>query len=89
VDAGASGSVFIINGGVTATIQDVTIRNGSAFLGGGISNAFSGTANISNSTLSGNSAGVYGGGIFNLGTVTLSNSTLSGNSATSARERSI
>src|SRR5229473_359906 len=44
-------------------------------------------ANISNSTLSGNSATYYGGGIFNLkgtantGTFTISNSTLSGNSA--------
>jgi hypothetical protein len=37
---------------------------------------------VSNSTLSGNSAGIYGGGIANNGTLTVSNSTLSGNSAT-------
>ncbi len=71
---GISGSVFTISAGVTATIQDVTIRNGSAFLGGGIYN--NGTVTISNSTLSGNSAD-FGGGIGNDngGTVTISNST--------------
>src|SRR5216684_3123297 len=76
---GISGSVFTISAGVTATIQDVTIRNGSAFLGGGIYN--NGTVAISNGTLSGNSAGYGGGGILNGGTLTISNSTLSGNSA--------
>src|SRR5229473_1663730 len=78
---GISGSVFTISAGVTATIQDVTIRNGSAFLGGGIYN--NGTVTISNGTLSGNSAGYGGGGILNGGgaTATISNSTLSSNSA--------
>ena len=57
---GISGSVFTISAGVTATIQDVTVRNGSAFLGGGIYN--NGTVTISNGTLSGNSAGYGGGG---------------------------
>src|SRR5229473_3438320 len=76
---GISGSVFTISAGVTATIQDVTIRNGSAFVGGGILNE--GTVTISNSTLSSNSAAVVAGGILNEGTLTISNSTLSGNSA--------
>jgi len=85
---GISGSVFTISAGVTATIQDITVRNGSTLLlGGGIFNR--GTVTISNITLSGNSAG-YGGGIFNgIGstvtisnsTLTISNSTISGNSA--------
>jgi len=80
VDGNAAGSVFIINNGVTATIQDITIRKGSASLGGGIYNR--GTVTISNSTLSGNSADA-GGGIFNFygGGATISNSTLSGNSS--------
>lgn len=65
VDGGGSGPVFTINGGVTATIQDLTIRNGSdpsfggpvnfVVGGGGILNY--GTVKISNSTLSGNSTG--------------------------------
>src|SRR5229473_2134430 len=77
---GISGSVFTISAGVTATIQDVTIRNGSAFLGGGIYN--NGTVTISNGTLSGNAAD-FDGGIFNDfgATATISNSTLSSNSA--------
>ena len=36
---------------------------------------------LTNSTVSGNSAGQYGGGVSNAGTVTLTNSTVSGNSA--------
>ncbi len=81
--------VFVVNAAVTATISGVTIENGicnSAIClsGGGIQN--SGTLTVSNSTLSGNSGGIYngnaGGGIFNDGgTLTVSNSTLSANSA--------
>jgi len=83
--------VFVVNTAVTATISGVTIENGicsysplspMCLSGGGIQN--SGTLTVSNSTLSGNSAGVgeLGGGIFNdnSGTLTVSNSTLSGNS---------
>src|SRR5712692_8996698 len=83
VDGNAAGSVFIINNGVTATIQDMTIRNGSSITygyGGGIYNL--GTLTLSNSTLTGNAADAGGGGIFNYtGTLTLSNSTFTGNSA--------
>ena len=89
VDGGGSGgsglSVFSINSGVTATIQDMTIRDGFSADGGGILNG--GTLTLSNSTLSGNSStspgtASGGGGIFNNGgTVTISNSTLSGNSS--------
>jgi predicted outer membrane repeat protein len=75
VDGGGGGGVFVIDGGVTATIQDMTIRNGSAGSGGGIYNG--GTVTISNSTLSGNSASGGGGAIFSYGTVTISGSTLS------------
>ena len=52
--------------------------NSSTSLGGGIDN--DGTATVSNSTFSGNSAN-YGGGIATNGTLSLSSSTLSGNSA--------
>jgi len=75
--------VFVVNGGVTASIANLTIANGSTSnVGGGIDN--NGTLTVTNSTLSGNSAvGIgIGGGIFNDGgTLTVTNSTLSGNSA--------
>src|SRR5208282_4238989 len=41
-----------------------------------------GTATVTNSTFSGNSASYYGGAIANEGTLTVTNSTFSGNSAT-------
>ncbi|NEP82997.1 MAG: DUF4347 domain-containing protein, partial [Okeania sp. SIO3B3] len=62
-------------------INESTISNNSADSGGGIRN-YDGTANISDSTISGNSTLFYGGGIYNLGaTATINNSTISGNSA--------
>src|SRR5437763_5323501 len=80
----------IAYGNINVTISGLTITNGNAnsgpsgyfsiTTGGGIYNA--GTATITNSTVSGNSA-LYGGGIasFGFGTVTVTNSTISGNSA--------
>ncbi|NJL83225.1 MAG: hypothetical protein HC890_10210, partial [Chloroflexaceae bacterium] len=63
-------SGLTITGGVVTGFTD----------GGGIFNSENLT--LTNSTLSGNSAGDFGGGIYNNGgTVTLSSSTLSGNSA--------
>jgi hypothetical protein len=77
--------VFQIDAGVRAELDGLTITHGrvTTSSGGGIYNA--GTLTVSNSTLSGNSAYYYGGGIYNNyygATLTVSNSTLSGNSAT-------
>ena len=77
------------------TINNSTLRNNSAFAGGGIFNdafsafpAGSATLTINNSTLTGNSADQSGGihiqSIVGSATVTINNSTLSGNSATGA-----
>ncbi|HEX4129272.1 MAG TPA: right-handed parallel beta-helix repeat-containing protein [Pirellulales bacterium] len=84
----ASG-VFLVDTGVTATLNGLTITAGTGVVdfyaggytgGGGIANA--GTLTVSNSTVSGNSA-EYGGGIDDYeGTLTVINSTISGNSAT-------
>ncbi len=72
--------VFRIDYGVTATIDNLTIRHGNEFLrGGGIYN--SGTLTVTGSTLSDNYADSFGGGIGNgfYGTVNVTDSTLSGN----------
>jgi LPXTG-site transpeptidase (sortase) family protein len=69
------------------TLNNITLSNGYADDGGGISNY--GTLTIMDSTLSGNNAvsidisSAYGGAIINSGTLTIQNSTFTGNSATS------
>ena len=90
VDGNHASGVFQVqlDGGGAATIAGLTITNGNANRGGGISNEFS-MLTVSNCTISGNSApdvfGV-GGGIFNdvafsNATLEVLNCTISGNSA--------
>src|SRR5262249_32852226 len=63
------------------TLTNTTLARNSAYYGGGISNAFA-TANLTNVTLSGNTAIAYGGGMDNIAAkANLTNVTLSGNSA--------
>jgi hypothetical protein len=88
VDGNATSRVFEIASGETVTISGLTIRNGhDDTTGGGIDNEGGATLTITNSTLSGNTAGsvnnpsVAGGGIFNSGTLTIVNSTVSANTA--------
>jgi hypothetical protein len=88
VDGNATSRVFQIGSGETVTISGLTIRNGhDDTTGGGIDNESGATLTITNSTLSGNTAGsvdnpaVAGGGIFNSGTLTIVNSTVSANTA--------
>jgi hypothetical protein len=88
VDGNATSRVFQIGTGKTVTISGLTIRNGhDDTTGGGIDNESGATLTITNSTLSGNTAGsvgnpaVEGGGIFNSGTLTIVNSTVSANAA--------
>ena len=94
IDGNGQAQVFVIqaptsqtSGAANAAIEGLTIKNGFApgtpSLGGGIYNG--GTLTLTNSTVSGNSAG-YGGGIFNAGTgtLTLTNSTVSANTATNS-----
>jgi len=87
VDGGANGSVVIVPLGASATINGVTLRNGSAVAGGGVNN--SGTLTLLNSTVSGNvcTGGYYGagGGINTAGDLTLINTTVSGNTSNSYR----
>ncbi|SIO55552.1 hypothetical protein SAMN05444166_5109 [Singulisphaera sp. GP187] len=73
--------IFNVTAGAEVAISGLTISGGrvSAESGGGIANH--GTLAITDSTLSGNSAGFNGGGIDNYGTLAVTRSTLSGNSA--------
>jgi predicted outer membrane repeat protein len=83
ISGGGSVGVFSVNAGVTFTVQNLTIANGSnsaTGYGGGIYSQ--GTLTVTNSTFSGNSSASYGGGIYsNGGTLTVTNNTFSGNSA--------
>ncbi|MFZ9860109.1 MAG: choice-of-anchor Q domain-containing protein, partial [Gemmataceae bacterium] len=75
-------SVFTIATGGNLSISGVTVMGANAAGNGGAFNN-SGALSVSNSTLSGNSAGTFGGAIFNYnGALTVTNSTLSGNNAT-------
>ena len=82
IDGNMTSRIFYVNGGVTAYIIGLTISNGNVTAnGGGILNF--GTLTIDHSTISGNTAGEYDGGISNWsGTLTVTNSTISGNTAT-------
>ena len=78
VDGGLLARVILISS-VTVDISGVTIQNGATgSLGGGIFNG--GTLELTNVTVSGNSA-LGGGGIANFGTMELTDVTVSGNSA--------
>ena len=85
-NTGGDYSIFTITGDTTeVSISGMTISNGDGVIcGGGISIPGNGTLAISNSIISGNSAGFDGGGICNAGsesTVTVTDSTIAGNSA--------
>ncbi len=77
--------VFTVPSGVTATISNLTIANGStptqSVVGAGIYNA--GTLTLNSSTLTGNSAYVSGSGIYNSGTIYVNDSTITNNSTKS------
>ena len=80
VDAFSQHRVFLVAQHTTAELREITVSRGIAWFGGGIFN--DGTLALTNSAVSGSSAGRSGGGIFNggTGTLTLTNSTVSDNS---------
>jgi len=79
VSGGGLSRVFQVDSGVTASLSGLTISGGSTTAnGGGFYN--SGTATLSNCTVSGNSAAA-GGGMATNGTTNLTNCTVSDNSA--------
>ncbi|HEX7408843.1 MAG TPA: choice-of-anchor Q domain-containing protein [Candidatus Binatia bacterium] len=86
ISGGYSVGVFSVNTGVTFTVQNLTIANGSSTSSGGGIYSY-GTLTVTNSTFSSNRAnrfyyGAAGGGIYNDGgTLTVTNSTFFDNSA--------
>ena len=73
-------SIFTIASGVTVTITNLTLTNGTAEeYGGAIYN--SGNLNVNNSTFTNSTANYNGGAIYNEGNLTLGNSTFTGNTA--------
>jgi len=87
-DHGGSGAGIESSADVL-TIINSTVSNNTAFIGndfiggygGGIDSGGEGTVEISNTTISGNQAGIAGGGLSFSGTATITNSTISGNTA--------
>ncbi len=84
-DATGNGGGGILNEG-GLTLRNSIISNSASLVGndngGGLNNSSGATLAVTNSTISGNSAGNNGGGIFSTNaTLTVTNSTLSGNSA--------
>ena len=71
--------VVYVDEGITAKLDRVTIRDGNADDGAGITN--SGNLTLSNSTITGNAALAYAGGIRNFNTLTVINGVVSGNTA--------
>ena len=80
IDGVAGSSLIVINGGVTATLRDLTVQHGAypGGDGGGIYN--SGTLSLVRVAVSNNTA-LIGGGIFNESSLSLSDVFISGNSA--------
>ena len=82
IDAGGKSCVFVVDGGVTASLSGLTITGGSVArgFGGGLENL--GTVTLTDCTVSGNSASLgLGGGLWNGGTATLVDCMINGNSA--------
>jgi fibronectin-binding autotransporter adhesin len=82
LSGGGNSRVFQVDGDVTASLSGLTITGGSASNGGGLAN-YGGTVTLTGCTVSGNSAGHDGGGMYfnDGGTATLTGCTVSSNSA--------
>jgi CSLREA domain-containing protein len=89
IDGGGVGGIFYVPGGATATIQNVTLRNGrSPGAGGAVRNngnlTLQRTVLTGNSSLAGSAGAGFGGAILSDGldsSLTLTDSTVSANSA--------
>jgi hypothetical protein len=73
-------SVFQVDGGAHAALDNLSITDGHAAIGGGIINL--GNLQVNDASVFGNSATTFGGGIENGGTLSVNLSAISGNSST-------
>ncbi|MFO0977216.1 MAG: ubiquitin-activating E1 FCCH domain-containing protein [Planctomycetaceae bacterium] len=79
IDGGALDRIFHVFAGAKLTLENLTVRNGAAFDGGGIFNE--GTLILNNVNVISNDAFNQGGGIYNTGTATITGSSISENTA--------
>jgi hypothetical protein len=80
ISGGNAVGVILVDGGVTASVSNLTISGGNASSGGGgIEN--NGSLTLSGSTVSDNTGSIRGGGIWNTGTMGITTSTIAGNTA--------
>jgi hypothetical protein len=84
ISGGGLSGVFQVGNLVSASISGLTISGGKTTGNGGGLDNLGGSLTLTNCTVSSNSAGSVGGGLYTsaAGTTTLSNCTISGNSAT-------
>ena len=90
IDGGGNVQILQVGSGVNFTLNNLTISNGFSSLsgptgtGGGLYNN-GGSVTINNSTFTGNTAAIAGGGLINTGggSIIINNSTLNNNSANS------
>jgi hypothetical protein len=86
-DGNGNGTGFAGDGGGiensgTLTVSESAVSNSAASNGGGIFNDSNAALTLNQTTVSGNSGTVFGGGIYNNGMMTLNQSSVSENSAT-------
>lgn len=79
IDGAALDRIFHVFVGARLTLENLTIRNGAAFDGGGIFNE--GTLILNNVNVISNDAFNQGGGLYNTGTATITGSSISENTA--------
>ena len=85
-DAEGNDRVFSIRSNTDVVLSGMTVTGGFGNSGGGIYGAPESTITITDSTIRGNSATQFGGGICSLGTLTLVNCTIAENAAISTAD---
>lgn len=81
IDGNGTDRVFDVQSDAAVQISGVTIQNGNAISGGGVTTSFDSEFTLTNSRVTGNTATSSGGGIFARGVLTLSGSRVDDNSA--------